>query len=67
MLGGIGCPTLVLCGRQDRASPLEVHEAMAAAIPGSRLSVIEHCGHLAPVEKPAEVTAALRAWLEDRS
>ena len=29
------------------------------------LTVIEDCGHLTPMERPEEVTAALRAWLED--
>jgi len=62
-LGTIDCPTLVLCGRQDALTPLECHEEMAAAIPGSELVVIEDCGHLAPMEKPEETTAALRRWL----
>jgi len=63
LLSGIRCPTLVLCGRQDRTAPVEVHEAMASAIPDARLVVIEDCGHLSPIECPAEVTAALRVWL----
>jgi pimeloyl-ACP methyl ester carboxylesterase len=25
--------------------------------------VLEECGHMSPLEKPAEVTAALRRWL----
>ena len=62
-LARIGCPTLVLCGRQDMATPLALHEAMAAAIPGARLTVIEDCAHLAPLERPDAVTSALRDWL----
>jgi len=62
-LKAIDCPTLVLCGRQDALTPLDCHEEMAAAIPGSQLVVIEDCGHLAPMEKPEETTAALRRWL----
>ncbi len=62
-LPGIACPTLVLCGRQDGPTPVECHQEMAAAIPGARLTVIEDCGHLSPMERPEEVTAALRAWL----
>lgn len=63
-LQGIGCPTLVLCGREDELTPLDLHEEMAALIPGSRLRVIEGCGHLSTLERPDEVTAALRGWLE---
>jgi pimeloyl-ACP methyl ester carboxylesterase len=60
---GIACPTLVLCGRQDALTPLALHEEMAHAIPGADLRVIEDCGHLSTLEKPAEVSQALRAWL----
>jgi pimeloyl-ACP methyl ester carboxylesterase len=56
-------PTLVLVGRQDYATPLVRAEEMAADIAHSRLVVIEECGHMTPLEKPAEVTAALRRWL----
>jgi len=63
ILGGIACPTLVLCGRQDALTPLERHEEMARTIPGSKLEIIEDCGHLSTLERPAEVNAALRRWL----
>ncbi len=62
-LSRIACPTLVLCGRQDELTPLELHEEMAAAIPDARLVVIEDCGHLPTLERPDEVNAAMRAWL----
>jgi pimeloyl-ACP methyl ester carboxylesterase len=59
----IACPTLVLCGRQDALTPLEVHEEMAAVISAARLVVVEECGHLSPLERPAAVSAAMREWL----
>jgi pimeloyl-ACP methyl ester carboxylesterase len=62
-LASIGCPTLLLCGRQDQLAPPRLNEEMAAAIPGARLVIIEDCGHLAPLEQPEVVTAALRLWL----
>lgn len=64
-LAAIACPTLVLCGREDRLTPLERHEEMAAGIKGARLVVIDDCGHLSTMEKPAEVNAAMRAWLTE--
>ena len=63
-LGRIACPTLVLCGRQDTLTPLAGHEEIAAGIPGAKLVVIEDCGHMAPMEKPEAVTAAMRDWLQ---
>jgi pimeloyl-ACP methyl ester carboxylesterase len=64
LLPFIRCPTLVLCGRQDALTPVVFHQEIAAAIPGAKLEVIEACGHLSTLERPAEVNAALRAWLE---
>ena len=63
LLATIKCPAMVLCGRQDTWSPVEVHEQMAARIPKSRLVVIEECGHMSTMERPEEVTAAMAEWL----
>ena len=63
LLATISCPTLVLCGRQDALTPLARHEDIAAGIKGGRLEVVEDCGHLSTLERPAEVNAALRHWL----
>ena len=66
LLGRIEVPTLVLCGRQDRLTPLALHQAMAKDIPNAELVILEDCGHLAPMERPEETTEAMRAWLEGR-
>lgn len=66
ILPSIGCPTLVLCGREDQLTPPALHEEMAAAIPDATLVVLPGCGHLAPLERPEAVTAQLLAWLEAR-
>jgi pimeloyl-ACP methyl ester carboxylesterase len=63
LLASIGCPTLVLCGRQDQLTPLDRHEEMAAGIKGAKLEVLEDCGHISTMEKPAEVNRAMRRWL----
>lgn len=60
-------PALVVCGQNDAITPLAVSEQMAALMPQSTLVVIPQCGHLAPLEKPAEVSAALREWLRPES
>ncbi len=62
VLPAIRCPTLVLCGREDTWSPLAVHRDMVAMIPGSKLAVIEDCGHMAPMERPEDVAAAMTSW-----
>jgi len=62
-LPDIRCPVLVMCGREDLTTPLALSEEMAAMIPGARLVVIETCGHMAPLERPDEVTQAMVDWL----
>ena len=56
-------PTLVLCGRQDPVTPVPDHEAMAASVKGSRLEIIEDCGHLSTIERPDAVNRVLIGWL----
>lgn len=65
-LKGIDCPTLVLCGREDRITPVEIHEEMTALIPRATLTIVEHCGHLSALECPDAVTDALRNLLQNR-
>jgi pimeloyl-ACP methyl ester carboxylesterase len=62
-LSRIHCPTLVLCGHEDKATPVEVHREIAADIPNARLVVVPESGHLPPLERPEAVNAAMRAWL----
>ncbi len=63
LLADIDVPTVVIVGRQDQATPLPRAQEMAADIANARLVVIEQCGHMSPLEKPDEVSAALRRWL----
>ncbi len=60
----IDVPTLVVCGRQDALTPLELSEEIAAGIPGAALVAVEDCGHLSTMERPEAVTALLRYWLQ---
>lgn len=62
-LPAIACPTLLIWGRQDGIAT-EAHQTeMLAAVPDCRLTVIEDCGHLVTLEKPATVNALLADWL----
>jgi len=63
VLATIRCPVLVGVGRQDAWSPPSQHESIVAAVAQARLVVFEDSGHMAPLEAPEAVTAALRAWL----
>jgi 3-oxoadipate enol-lactonase len=58
-LGSIRVPTLVMCGRDDRATEPEHSEVIARAIPGAKLVYIEGAGHITALEKPKAVNDAL--------
>jgi len=64
LLARIDCPTLIACGRQDALVPLALHQEMAAGISGSKLEIVEECGHLSTMERPVETSAALARWLK---
>ncbi len=68
VLDEIRCPALLLTGQEDGWSPAAQHAAMlekmaAAKIVGSTLVIVPECGHMSMLERPAEVSAALRTWL----
>jgi pimeloyl-ACP methyl ester carboxylesterase len=48
----IKAPTLIIWGRDDKINALEMGEATAAAIPGSKLIVFDDTGHGVPNEQP---------------
>jgi pimeloyl-ACP methyl ester carboxylesterase len=62
-LGEIRVPTLVVNGDDDRLTPLKYAEYLAANIRGAVLKIIHGAGHLAMLEKPAEVNAVIAAFV----
>ena len=62
--GTITAPTLVLWGDRDEFLPSSDAEALAGAIPGSRLVTYEGTGHLVLLEDPQRVAAGVVALAE---
>ncbi len=62
-LPSLKTPTLLLWGRQDELTPLSMGEQMQKLIPGSKLTVLEQCGHVPQIEKPQEFTQAVLGFL----
>ena len=58
-LATIACPTVVIVGDADAATPPERAQEIVAGVRGARLVVIEQCGHMCAIERPDAVTAAL--------
>ncbi|MFJ9456391.1 alpha/beta fold hydrolase [Kitasatospora sp. NPDC101447] len=60
-LPGIGVPTLVVHGRRNRFFPVGNGEAIARAIPGARLLVLDEAATALPETAVGDVTAAMLA------
>ena len=62
-LGGIGCRTLVVTGTRDTSTPYDGHgEHLLARIPDARHVALD-AAHLAPLEAPDPLAAALIDFL----
>ena len=59
----ITCPSLVVACRQDRLRTFAETERMAQCLPNSTFSIVEDCGHMAPLEKPRELASLLARWV----
>jgi pimeloyl-ACP methyl ester carboxylesterase len=62
-LGSLDRPVLALRGEQDRICPQAAAEQLVSALPRARLEVIPEAGHVAHLERAAEVQRATLAWL----
>ncbi len=62
-LKNITIPTLVLTGDEDKLIPRELSLEIAYGIAGAVLVIVPESGHMAPLEQPQAVSAALAKWL----
>ena len=59
----ISAKVLVVCGSEDRMTPVRYSEYLHEKIKGSRLAVVPGAGHAVMLEKHREFNAALEAFL----
>lgn len=64
-LGQISCPTLVTYGDEDLITRPTYNRRVAAAIPGAKTSEIPRGGHLAFLEQPDAVNAAIETFFKE--
>jgi pimeloyl-ACP methyl ester carboxylesterase len=62
-LGQIGVPTLIVCGREDKLTPVKYSEYLRDHIPNASLKVIEGAGHMVMLEQPEQLNQAIREFL----
>lgn len=59
----INVPTLIIWGREDEVIPLSIGERLQREIPGSKMVVLEECGHIPQEEKPVETLKIISEFL----
>ena len=53
-------PTLILCGDEDKLTPVRNSHVMAEALPDAELVVVPGAGHMVMLERPSVVNDAVR-------
>ena len=55
-------PAIVIVGQHDRVTPPATAVELVGALPDATLVVVEHAGHMAMLERPAEVNHDIRVF-----
>jgi pimeloyl-ACP methyl ester carboxylesterase len=64
----IEAPTLLIWGAEDRIVPHGYADRFAAAIAGrTEITIVPGAGHLAELDRPDEVAAAILSWVKEGS
>jgi pimeloyl-ACP methyl ester carboxylesterase len=57
----------VLSGSADAVCPPALQHELADGVPGAQRVTIDGAGHMAPLEDPPAVAAALAEWLQEEN
>jgi pimeloyl-ACP methyl ester carboxylesterase len=63
-LGSVQTPVLIISAEDDQLTPPKYSLFLEKSIPGAVRRHIADAGHFVPIEKPLEVNAAIRAFLD---
>ena len=62
-LAAIRTPVLVVCGTEDKITPIRFSETLSSRIPGAALQTLEGAGHLLILEQPGRLAKLIRVFL----
>jgi pimeloyl-ACP methyl ester carboxylesterase len=57
-------PTLIVCGKEDRLTPVKYSDFLKKSIAGSRLEIIEGAGHMVMLEAPRVLCEKILSFLQ---
>src|SRR5207244_8284000 len=61
----VSCPTLVICGREDRIVDSRVVQEAVQDLPNYRFVIFPRCGHAPQIEQPHAVNRSALDFLEE--
>ena len=64
MLAKVNIPTLLVWGRQDPITPIQVGHEFKKLLPNADLKIIDECGHVPTQEKPAEFIRHFKTFVK---
>jgi pimeloyl-ACP methyl ester carboxylesterase len=59
-------PVLIICGTEDRLTPVKYSQYLHAKIGGSTLCIIPNAGHYVMREQPEAVNQAIEQWMQEQ-
>jgi pimeloyl-ACP methyl ester carboxylesterase len=62
-IGKIHLPALIVCGKEDRLTPVKYSEFLNKRMAESRMEVIEGAGHMVMLERPRALSGAILRFL----
>jgi len=62
-LSAIRVPVLVVCGTEDKLTPLRFSQSLSSQIPGAALQTVEGAGHLLLIEQPGRLAKLINVFL----
>jgi pimeloyl-ACP methyl ester carboxylesterase len=65
-LGKIRVPALIICGQEDRMTPMKYSRFLAEKLPDAELIEVPRAGHMVMLEQPVRVTESISAFLRKR-
>lgn len=63
-LGEIHCPTLIICGTEDRLAPPKYSTFLREHIAGAQLLLVEGAGHMVMLEQPEVVSRGIAQFMD---
>lgn len=62
-VAAIRAPTVIICGENDKMTPLRHSQFLNSQIPGASMHIIAEAGHMVMLEKPVVVANIIKSFL----